>query len=842
MIDFSKRMNKKIRNKVVEPLELYELLDRMSETGPLRPIQKKVLSYWNEKRRADKDLIIKLHTGSGKTLIGLLMALSYMYEDDLPSIYVCPNIYLMQQTCEEARKFGIPFCIITPEVNILPDEFIKCKKVLITYVQKLFNGLSIFGLDKKSINVGAIILDDSHACIESINSACTIKIYKDDQVYDKILNLFDADLSHQGEGSLQDIKNDLFDTVMPIPYWAWIDQSKNITQFLSKIVDKDNVKFAWPLLKDNISKCHAYISSDRIEILPEIVPIKKFDVFYTAKHRILMSATTQEDSLFIKDLDFSINAVKNPIVDNECSWAGEKMILIPTLMDLSISEDKLLSYILVTPHERAGIVILTPSSKKTEKYVEMGSIWANKPHTNIYEIIKKYKTSDYKKSTLVLANRYDGIDLSDDSCRLLIIDSLPYYDSLNDRYEELCRSSSDIIKIKLAQKIEQALGRSVRGEKDFSVIMIVGSNLVNFLQTSSNRKYFSLQTQQQIKIGFDIIDMCKEESEKIDVKSFMSIVNQCILRDQSWKEFYYNEMMKIEDSKINHNNNLYDILQKEKEAYRNFEIGNYENAKNDIQSIVDIISTDDEKGWYMQLMANYIYPFSKTDSEKFQMKAFNLNYQLLKPKHEIYYQKIKYEINDSRIKFIKKALNNYATTQDFMLEVYELLDNLNFSINHEKFEEAIKKLGCLLGFISERPDKELRKGPDNLWCIGENKYILIECKNQVRTTRREINKKEAGQMEEHCAWFNEEYNKEADYYILIIPTNKMANDAYFSHNVRIITTSKLEMLKRDLRQYFNEYLKYKINSLTDEQIQSFLYSHNLFSDNFFDNYLVNPER
>src|SRR5699024_6315553 len=114
----------------------------------------------------------------------------------------------------------------------------------------------------------------------------------------------------------------------------------------------------------------------------------------------------------------------------------------------------------------------------SKKYETMGGILANNNSSgkNMFQTLGEY-FNDHKNKTIIFANRYDGIDLPDDTCRILIIDSVPYYDSLSDRYEELCRAESEIIRIKTIQKIEQGLGRSVRGEKDYSVILITGSDL-----------------------------------------------------------------------------------------------------------------------------------------------------------------------------------------------------------------------------------------------------------------------------------------------------------------------------------------------------------------------------
>ena len=76
MIDFSKRMGKKDVINSEDPIKIYEDLDRTSSAGPLRNNQEQILRIWYENRINDKDVIIKMHTGGGKTLIGLLVLLT----------------------------------------------------------------------------------------------------------------------------------------------------------------------------------------------------------------------------------------------------------------------------------------------------------------------------------------------------------------------------------------------------------------------------------------------------------------------------------------------------------------------------------------------------------------------------------------------------------------------------------------------------------------------------------------------------------------------------------------------------------------------------------------------
>ena len=50
MVDFKKKLGKKRIEKKVNPIEIYDSLDRRSETGPLRPAQEYILKEWFKKQ------------------------------------------------------------------------------------------------------------------------------------------------------------------------------------------------------------------------------------------------------------------------------------------------------------------------------------------------------------------------------------------------------------------------------------------------------------------------------------------------------------------------------------------------------------------------------------------------------------------------------------------------------------------------------------------------------------------------------------------------------------------------------------------------------------------------
>lgn len=127
MIDFSKKIPGASRSKQINPIDLYDDLDRQATAGPLRPTQAAVLDEWYNNRFDDKDVIVKLHTGEGKTLIGLLMLQSRLNAGKGPSIYVCPTIQLAEQTAQDAVKFGVLHILDRGGTDI-PEDVLEGKK------------------------------------------------------------------------------------------------------------------------------------------------------------------------------------------------------------------------------------------------------------------------------------------------------------------------------------------------------------------------------------------------------------------------------------------------------------------------------------------------------------------------------------------------------------------------------------------------------------------------------------------------------------------------------------------------------------------------------------------
>ncbi|WP_315288786.1 DEAD/DEAH box helicase family protein [Leptotrichia massiliensis] len=842
MIDFKKKMNKNSIQKKINPIDIYNDLDRKSDTSSLRPTQEKILTQWFTENK--RDTIIKLHTGEGKTLIGLLMLQSILNENKGPCLYICPNKYLVSQVCAEAKKFGFSYC--TFDDGDIPDDFENGKKIMITHAHKVFNGLSKFGINNKSMKIGAIVLDDSHTCIDIIKEAVTITIDKEKnkELYKDIVSIFEEDLKDQGEGSFSDIISDDndYETIMEVPYWSWMDKKTEILNLIQKQKKETiEIKSKWNLLKNNIINCTCYITSKKIEIVPYFIDKDMFSIFSKAKRRILMSATTQDDLFLIKGLGFPIKAIKNPLINNTQKWSGEKIIIIPSLIHEELDRTTIVSKFSNVQIEKFnfGVVVLVPNSKKAQEYnIHNKAVITDSE--KIFGQIDNFKKQNYNK-ILVINNRYDGIDLPDEMCRILIIDSLPYSDNLSDRYEVMCRPSSEIINKKIAQKIEQGLGRGVRGEKDYCAIIVIGPDLVKFMRSQNSKKYFSKQTQKQIDIGLSINRDDEEKSIENPIEIVSNLLKQILKdRDEGWKEYYNSEMEKIENSD-NQDLKLYEKFELEQFIEEKLVNGEYGLACEKLQNYIEKLKNNNgntlEIGWYYQKLARlYYYQNKIIISNDFQKEAFKRNKQLLKPKSGIDYNKIFY-IEEKRLSRIKEFFKKYKNKEERKLDIDLIISDLSFGVKADKFEEALDKVGKLLGFETQRPDKEIRKAPDNLWGVGKQTYLMFECKSEVKDTRKEIYKKEAGQMNSHCGWFEKEYDEDTKVYrFMIIPTKNLAYEADFTHDVKIIRKNKLIEFKKNLKKFIDNLYDYDINEISDSTLQTLLNKYKLNAEDFDNEY------
>lgn len=836
MIDFEKMLEEESQEKPINPLEIFQGSVRNEKYEYLRSVQEHVIEAWDNQRN-QQDTIVKMNTGSGKTLVGLLMLQSCLNENLGPVIYLCLNKQLVEQVVAEADACGIQN--VTFEGEYIPTEFLNSEAILITTFDKLVNGKSVFGVKdtgREETPIGSLLVDDAHSCLKRARQAFTISLNRNgsSDVYNKLFDLFKTALHEQSPGKLKDIVDKVPPTLMIVPYWNWLESIDDVIEILSGYRDEDELRFQWNLLRDNLENCYCFISDRKIEITPQCIPLEYIPSFQNAKRRFFLSATLLDDSQLIKEFGVSDEAVLKPLKPRISGDMGERMVIVPSLVDSFLSRENIIP--LVTKMKDIGynVVVLTPSFKRAEKWGDYGGEIA-RPKT-ISSTLKKL--IDQKGNFVVLANRYDGIDLPGNSCRILIMDGKPLGESLFERFINKARIGSRLLRSALAQKIEQGLGRGVRSGADYCVVILIGDDIVHFLSLHDNQDLLSSQTRVQIEMGLEFGKHLK--IERGAEKAVLDLMNQCLNRDPAWVQYHRSKVQKAEERSI-------EVLpiklaNAEKEAFKHFQARQYQEASKVIQSILDDVKIDDvDGGWYLQLAAFYLYKSDRVRAMEMQLKAHRMNTNLPRPPEGVEYQKIQRVIGEQPnniVRWIKKHTEPNAV----VVSANNILNKLTFGTPHETFEEKFANLAEIIGFESQQPEKAYGKGPDVLWCLSDGTYLIIEAKNEVNLKRGDISKREADQLSGSWNWFESEYRNDKGIPVIIHPSNRLADNAYCVDGAMALQPKGLERLVSNIRGFTGALASKSPDSWDIEDVMKLIHAHALDPSSIKEKYFSNIEK
>jgi len=89
-LDLNKLRAAKKQPKVIDPVEIFRRLPKEAELKDLYGSQTEVLNAWFADR-TKPDHVVKLHTGGGKTLVGLLIAQAIINETAEPRHFCLPQ-------------------------------------------------------------------------------------------------------------------------------------------------------------------------------------------------------------------------------------------------------------------------------------------------------------------------------------------------------------------------------------------------------------------------------------------------------------------------------------------------------------------------------------------------------------------------------------------------------------------------------------------------------------------------------------------------------------------------------------------------------------------------------
>ena len=752
MVDFKKLRNGRTKSVPIQPRDIFNALPKPAGINDLYVSQAEVLDEWFE-RRTDKDVVVKLHTGGGKTLVALLMAQSVMNETGEPVVYLAPTIQLVDQVLAQSREYGIP-CVTYIKGGTWQSEFLDGKSVLIGTYRTLFNGRSRFGVRgsrNEAVNAGAIILDDAHVALSSVRDAFTLTITATEhyELYTELADRFRYAFMDVGRlGMFEDIICGKEYGVIEVPSWSWHRKHLEIQGYLAAKVEEVD-QFIWPLLRDNLECCHCIFSRAAVTITPIFPTVDLLPTFDDCRRRIYMSATIADDSEIVRTFGASKESVSLPITSRSLAGVGERMILVPGLMDLGGVEIlAMIKRIATKLSEKAlGSLILSPSGTTASHWTDI----ADYPDTTgeVSKRVSEMQTGEVE-GPVVLANRYDGIDLPGNSCRFLVMDDLPQGSTNYEAFRMNVMADAAIGSF-LAHRIEQGIGRGTRGGADYCVVVLLGSKLGGWVGTRKNLDFLTANTRVQLKMGQEV------SGAVTTIQEFWETILKCLERDHDWVAYHASELSEAANL-VTGDTLALRVAAVERKAFKHQRLGEYRKAITLLENTIADEELTSDKRWKAWLAAEAArISFQMNDDQKgqdLQTKAFAGNNNHCPPKRRQTY--VTRPMPSTQSTAIVNYLQKYEP-QTAILNVFnEAMCNLIPQASASQYEEAVAELGSFLGFDAERPDNEIGVGPDVLWRTEGPFDFLIEVKSK-KNEDSPLYKKDQAQLLHAEHWFEETY-------------------------------------------------------------------------------------
>jgi hypothetical protein len=466
--------------------------------------QGEMMKSYAETAVNEPDVALQLPTGSGKTLVGLMIGEWRRRKFHEKIVYLCPTKQLVNQVVEQAEEsYGLTVRGFTGPVSdydpTAKAEYGNGDRVAVTTYSALFNTNPFFN------NPEIIIADDAHAAENYIATLWTMCVSRTEYltlhtaIAGLLRPLIDPTNHTRLTGKWESPADANWADKLPTPEFAKIREE--FCALVDAHVSGLGIRYSWSMLRDHLHACQLYLSSKDILLRPLIPPTWTHAPFAAAKQRIFMSATLGAGG-DLERLTGRRNIKRLPVPGGwDRQGIGRRYFIFP---DMSLRDDEAVQLRRELMKRAGRSLVLVPSDWAKEEVV------LDITDNLRFKVFGADDIEESKKSFVaepnavaVVANRYDGIDFPGDDCRLLFVDGLPRATNTQERFLMTRMGANALFNERVQTRVFQAIGRCTRSLEDFSALIVSGDEVPNYLTDRTRRMYFHPELQAELAFGIE---------------------------------------------------------------------------------------------------------------------------------------------------------------------------------------------------------------------------------------------------------------------------------------------------------------------------------------------------
>jgi hypothetical protein len=527
-----------------DPEALFGELPRTpSGVGALWSHQADQLRTYAKNHRDTPDVALELPTGSGKTLVGLLIADWRRQTLGQRVVYACPTKQLARQVLQKANDQGIPALLLIGSHwdwnQAQLARYTRGDAIAVTTYSAIFN------LNSHLDDAQTLVFDDAHAAEGFVAEAWALSVHRDMDEYEQLFDALGDFVESSFVARMVAPPGPAADAseVRLIPIGAVAQHAEDIDRVLAGL--RGDAMYRFRMLRESLSSCLFYVSRREFYIRPMIPPTFEHEPFTGPVQRLYLSATLGDAG----ELERAFGRTDIKRVPVPTAWdrtgSGRRFFVFPELAAPSTQapvDDEakeapgagLVGDLLDLAKKR---LVMTPDDDSATKIANLLGVPASERFTakDADKGIQLFIDAD--TGTLLAPNRYDGMDLAADACRMMLMSGLPTASHLQDRFLETKLRASDVLHERIRTRVLQGAGRCTRGPKDWAVVVVAGEDILRFLSRAEVRKSLPVELQAEITFGL--------EQSQAPADDLLYLAESALNQDEIWQEDAEPELAKL---------------------------------------------------------------------------------------------------------------------------------------------------------------------------------------------------------------------------------------------------------------------------------------------------------